>query len=111
MALWYGYDQLVGLNQPAALNVLLFFTDGKPTGVHANMPIASSSTCASAHASGSTGPNGAAVPYKFLSGLYNTYTNQDEFFGLSDPINAGYANSSDGGQTTDGNSGQSCYNT
>ena len=30
MALWEGYDQLVGLNQPNALNVILFFTDGNP---------------------------------------------------------------------------------
>lgn len=29
MALWYGYDQLVGLNEPGALNVILFFTGRK----------------------------------------------------------------------------------
>ena len=70
MALWYGYDQLVGLNEPGALNVLLFFTDGKPTGVNVAMPIASTSTCQN--------PNGSGV----IKGLYNTYTNQDQFFGV-----------------------------
>jgi Flp pilus assembly protein TadG len=103
MALWYGYDQLVGLNQPAALNVLLFFTDGKPTGVNVNMPIAASSTCTNAHASGTNG-----VPYKYINGLYNTFTNQDTFFGISDPYNVGNLNPSDGGQTTDGSSGANC---
>jgi Flp pilus assembly protein TadG len=102
MALWYGYDQLVGLNQSTALNVILFFTDGKPTGVNVNMPIASGSTCTGAHAAT------ASIPWKYINGLYNTYTNQDEFFGLSDPINAGYATSGDDGPTTDGNTSASC---
>ncbi|HTB15932.1 MAG TPA: pilus assembly protein TadG-related protein [Bryobacteraceae bacterium] len=102
MALWYGYDQLVGLNQPTALNVILFFTDGKPTGVNVNMPIAPGSTCTGAHAAT------ASIPWKYINGLYNTYTNQDEFFGLSDPINTGYANSADSGQTTDGNNSANC---
>jgi Flp pilus assembly protein TadG len=103
MALWYGYDQLVGLAQPAALNVILFFTDGKPTGVNVNMPIAPASTCTGAHAAT------ASIPYKYINGLYNTYTNSDQFFGISDPINAGYANTSDGGQTTDGNNSANCH--
>ena len=64
MALWYGYDQLVGLNQPGALNLILFFTDGKPTGVNVNMPVSNSSSCTNAHAS---------TP-KWINGLYNTYT-------------------------------------
>jgi Flp pilus assembly protein TadG len=102
MALWYGYDQLVGLNQPTALNVILFFTDGKPTGVNVNMPIAASSTCTSAHSA--TG----SIPYKYINGLYNTYTNTDEWFGISDPINAGYSTPGDNGPTTDGNYSVNC---
>ena len=43
--LWLGYTQLVGLNQPNALNVLLFFTDGYPTALTASFPIKSSSPC------------------------------------------------------------------
>ncbi|MDP9112582.1 MAG: VWA domain-containing protein [Acidobacteriota bacterium] len=73
MALWYGYDQLVGLNQPAALNVILLFTDGKPTGVNVNMPVVASSMC---------GHPGAP---RYINGLYNTYTNVDQFFGLLQP--------------------------
>jgi Flp pilus assembly protein TadG len=102
MALWYGYDQLVGLNQPSALNIILFFTDGKPTGVNVNMPIAPGSTCTSAHSAT------ASIPYKYINGLYNTYTNTDEWFGISDPINAGYATTGDNGPTTDGNTSAGC---
>ena len=45
--LWQAYSQLVGLNQPNALNVILLFTDGYPTAVTATYPISSSSTCSS----------------------------------------------------------------
>jgi Flp pilus assembly protein TadG len=81
MALWYGYDQLVGLNQPNALNVILFFTDGTPTGVNVNMPIASGSTCKYPH------PATASIKYPYLNGLYSTYTGGDTFFGLLAPGN------------------------
>lgn len=43
--LWLGYSQLVALNQPNALNVLLFFTDGYPTAITSTFPIKVSSTC------------------------------------------------------------------
>lgn len=99
MALWYGYDQLVGLNEPGALNVILFFTDGKPTGVNVAMPIASGSTC--------TNSNGSGV----IKGLYNTYTNVDEFFGVLLPTNTGIQNlvstSGDTGALTTDNGGPS----
>jgi hypothetical protein len=36
-ALWIAYKQLANLNQPGALNVILFFTDGLPNGVTADM--------------------------------------------------------------------------
>lgn len=96
MALWYGYDQLVGLNEPAALNVILFFTDGKPTGVNVNMPISAGSSCTSPHPG----------PPKYINGLYNTYTNADQFFGLLQPTpnantiaNADFYFTSDGGNS------------
>jgi Flp pilus assembly protein TadG len=98
MALWYGYDQLVGLNQPAALNVILFFTDGKPTGVNVNMPISNSSPCTNAH---------AGAP-KYINGLYNTYTNVDQFFGILQPTNNGTITNADFNVTADGNSGAGC---
>jgi Flp pilus assembly protein TadG len=98
MGLWYGYDQLVGLAQPAALNIILFFTDGKPTGVNVNMPIANSSPC--------TSPN--AGPPKYINGLYNTYTNVSQFFGILKPVNNGTVPSGDSAMTTDGNTGNGC---
>ncbi len=42
-----GYQQLVTLNQPNALNVVLFFTDGQPTAFTAVIPIKAASTCVS----------------------------------------------------------------
>lgn len=38
-ALWRGYDALVALNQPGALNAIVFFTDGQPTAVTEDFPI------------------------------------------------------------------------
>lgn len=77
MGLWTGYDQLVGLNQPGALNAILFFTDGQPTGVVFAMPVAKTSPC-TAYVAGSpvAGAKGA------ITGLYNTFTNVSEFFGI-----------------------------
>jgi Flp pilus assembly protein TadG len=47
-ALWQGYQALATLNQPAALNVILFFTDGQPTAVTAVLPKKAGSSCTSA---------------------------------------------------------------
>jgi Flp pilus assembly protein TadG len=44
--LWQGYQQLVTLNQPNALNVVLLFTDGYPNTFTATYPIKASSGCA-----------------------------------------------------------------
>ena len=43
--LWEGYQQLVTLNQPNALNVVLLFTDGYPNTFTATYPIKASSSC------------------------------------------------------------------
>ncbi len=43
--LWLGYQALAALQQPASLNVILFFTDGQPTSVAANFAIKGSSSC------------------------------------------------------------------
>jgi Flp pilus assembly protein TadG len=43
--LWQGYQQLVTLNQPNALNVILLFTDGYPNTFTATYPIKNSSGC------------------------------------------------------------------
>ena len=104
MALWEGYDQLVGLNQPNALNVILFFTDGKPTGVNVNMPLVSTSPCMFPHPPVS--PGGP----KWINGLYNTYTNQPlgQWFGVLDPTNPGTPPIGDMALTADSTGGQGC---
>ncbi|MGA3187834.1 MAG: pilus assembly protein TadG-related protein [Bryobacteraceae bacterium] len=104
MALWTAYDQLVGLAEPAALNVILFFTDGTPTGVNVNMPIATSSSCEFPN------PATASIPYKYLNGLYNTYTGGDTFFGLLKPTGNGTVPPDDTNTTftTDGQGGKKC---
>src|SRR5207253_3665179 len=98
MALWLGYDQLAGLAQPGALNVILFFTDGKPTGVNVNMPLRTTSTCTNAHPG----------PPRYINGLYNTYTNQNTFFGILNPSNSGTVTNNDLNITPDGNYGAGC---
>ena len=99
MGLWYGYNhQLVSLHQPAALNVILLFTDGQPTGVYVKMPLASSSPCQR--------PN--AGPPNWISGIYNTYANSNQFFGLLAPTNSGTVTNNDQNITPDGNRGQGC---
>ncbi len=45
--LWNGYTALANLNQPGALNVIVFFTDGQPTAVTARFPIKGTSPCTS----------------------------------------------------------------
>jgi hypothetical protein len=44
--LWQGYQQLAGLAQTGALNVIVFFTDGRPTAVTESFPIKGTSPCA-----------------------------------------------------------------
>jgi Flp pilus assembly protein TadG len=38
-ALWNGYEQLVNINEPGALNVVVYFTDGQPTAITADWPV------------------------------------------------------------------------
>jgi len=38
-ALWQGYQQLVAINEPGALNLIVLFTDGLPNGITASFPI------------------------------------------------------------------------
>ncbi len=38
-ALWKGYEELVALSDEGALNVILFFTDGRPTALTAEWPV------------------------------------------------------------------------
>lgn len=77
MGLWTGYDQLVQLNEPGALNVILFFTDGQPTGAVFAMPVANASPCTN-YTPGAPAPGAKGT----ITGLYNTYTNVSQFFGI-----------------------------
>jgi Flp pilus assembly protein TadG len=38
-ALWQAYGQIQAVNQPGRLNVIVFFTDGRPNGVTATFPV------------------------------------------------------------------------
>jgi hypothetical protein len=102
-ALWTGYQQLVGLNEPNALNIILFFTDGQPTGVTFDMPIAKTSSC-SAYTPGS--PEGAdaytmpAAGKGYIRGVYSTFTNNAQFFGIQ---NQNGVKGADGVQTVANN--------
>jgi Flp pilus assembly protein TadG len=100
MALWTGYDQLVGLNQPSALNVILFFTDGKPTVVNVNMPINVATTgCTAYHPAA-----GGKPPY--INGVYGTYTSVDTFIGLGSPSSN---TSNDNAVSPDGSNSAGCH--
>jgi hypothetical protein len=84
-ALWTGYQQLVGLNEPEALNVLLFFTDGQPTGVTFDMPIARASTCSAYIPGAPEGADAYSMPSAgkgYIRGVYSTFTNSSQFFGI-----------------------------
>ena len=96
MGLWTAYRQLAALNQPGAFNVILFFTDGQPTGVAVAMPISPASGCTQYTAGNPTGPDASTLPASvskgYIRGLYNTYANQATFFGILDPNGAAGAN-------------------
>lgn len=87
MALWYAYNELVGLNQPAALNYIVFFTDGQPTGVNVNMPVTTANCTASSTANSNTvgmipGYTGRYIP----SGLFAVTTDGSTLIGLASPL-------------------------
>ncbi len=86
--LWHSYQQLIALNQPGALNVLLLFTDGQPTGVTLDMPVANGSPCTQFTAGAPTGVDAYTMPGAgkgYLRGVYNTFANSNQFFGALDP--------------------------
>jgi von Willebrand factor type A domain len=88
-ALWTGYQQLIRLNQPDAVNLIMFFTDGEPTGVTFDMPVANSSPCADYTPGSPAGPGGYAMPPTgkgYIRGVYNTYSRIPRWFGLLNPI-------------------------
>jgi Flp pilus assembly protein TadG len=84
-ALSIAYQQLAALNQPGALNVILFFTDGQPTGVTFDMPILNTSPCSAFTTGNPTGPGGYPLPGNakgYIRGTYNTFINANQFWGI-----------------------------
>ena len=85
-ALWTAYDDLVRLNQTAALNFIVFFTDGEPTGVSVNMPIATTSGCSETAqvVPPDSIPGGfpAGFTGKYITGTYAVYVNGSAYIGL-----------------------------
>jgi Mg-chelatase subunit ChlD len=61
-AIWQAYQMLVALNQPGALNVIVFFTDGQPNGLSADWPIATAATPVYPLSSGSNIASTSATP-------------------------------------------------
>jgi Flp pilus assembly protein TadG len=102
-ALWTGYQQLIALNQPTSLNVMLLFTDGNPTGAYVNMPVANASGC-SAYTHGSPGgAGGYTMPSTgkgYLPGLYNVFTVSSwQYFGIIQPTATSITNGDINGTT------------
>ena len=50
-ALWKGYEQLVAINEPGALNAIVFFTDGQPNTVTATFNVKTLATAESSNKS------------------------------------------------------------
>lgn len=99
-AIWQAYQQLATLNQPGALNVILLFTDGDPTGVTVHMPVANGSPCTafSPGALPSLSPDYYPMPgggKGYLQGVYNTFANANQFFGLLKESNGGVITNGD----------------
>lgn len=115
-ALWYAYNELVGLNQPGALNYIVFFTDGQPTGVDVNMPIANSSSCTKYKSPADSSTVGMPSGYtgRYIRGLYAITVDNGTFIGIAQPVvNAnsnGTPNILNGDQGTSAVSWSSSYN-
>ena len=70
-ALWQGYQELAGLAQTGALNVILFFTDGRPTAVTENFPYKANCTSHAAKLGVLTPGYSNGVVTNTIYGLYN----------------------------------------
>lgn len=85
-ALWAAYDDLVRLNQIGALNFIVFFTDGEPTGVVVNMPIATTSPCSETAQKVPPDAIPASFPAgftgKYITGTYATFVDNSAYIGL-----------------------------
>jgi hypothetical protein len=86
-ALWTGYQQLIGLNKPGIVNTILFITDGEPTGVTFDMPVANFSPCSDYMPGSPQGADSYTMPSTgkgYIRGVYNTFANTSMWFGILD---------------------------
>jgi hypothetical protein len=92
--LWQAYQQILAVNQPGRLNVIVFFTDGRPNGINATFPVKtladtryiSSNTCTLVASPASTCPNGT-----ILNGVIAQWANAaltGETAGVFQPLNS-----------------------
>jgi len=84
-ALWNAYNALANLNQPAALNFIVFFTDGEPTGIDGNMPVTAASATnnckAAPTATSSTVGMLAGYTGAYIRGVYAVFTSGTAYIG------------------------------
>jgi Flp pilus assembly protein TadG len=83
-AIWYAYQQLINLNQPGAVNVIVLFTDGRANNFTANFTSLVSSTA---------GCNNITPP---LIGNIGSDTSEVAVFGLFDPTQTSINDVSEG---------------
>jgi len=79
-ALWQGYQRLVTINEPGALNLVIFFTDGRPTALTAQFPVKTLADTRYSYSSTGTLVSTPASPCSssaaklaFISAPINTY--------------------------------------
>src|ERR1035437_3040232 len=70
-ALWQSYQALAALAQTGALNVIVFFTDGRPTAVTENFPYKANCTSHAVHLGVLTSGYSSGVVTNTIFGLYN----------------------------------------
>ena len=100
--LWLGYQQLVTLNQPSALNVMLFFTDGYPNTFTGTFSILGSSPCTN-----KTARKGALAPG--YANPLTAPTTPSSMFGLLNWQASAQPMASDLSISPDGNSSNCAY--
>lgn len=89
--LWQGYTELVRLNQPNALNVILFFTDGNPSHATLTNNISGSSACTNkASRVGVIGVNGNVSAVTGLYEWLSTSVTSTSVMLVQNAANCGY---------------------
>lgn len=85
-AVWQGYQQLAGLNQPGALNAIVLFTDGLPTAVTEDFPVLTTSMCQNKAAKRGVLTEGGSA-----QGVYEKDTGAQDLTVIADKTNCAFA--------------------